>query len=84
MQQLLAQGARLRHTCWTSKVRVCSMALHLQRHVTMLGALTMWRTKVELLGRAADAEGLPRLEGGGEGGGGSGDESEPEDWVPRA
>ena len=79
MQQLLAQGARLRHTCWTSKVRVCSMALHLQRHVTMLGALTTWRTKVELLGRAADAEGvLPRLEGG------SGDESEPEDWVPRA
>jgi len=66
------------------------MALHLQRHVTMLGALTTWRTKVELLGRAADAEGVqPRLEGGGEGsgeggGGGSGDESEPEDWVPRA
>ena len=69
------------------------MALHLQRHVAMLGALARWRTKVELLGRA-DAEGLPQLAGGGGAGGGagggggagsgSGDESEPEDWVPRA
>ena len=53
MQQLLASSTRLRQTSWESKVRVCSMALHLQRHVALLGALARWRAQAGALGASA-------------------------------
>ena len=36
------EGPNYNSYTWASQVRVCSMALHLQRHVALLGALTRW------------------------------------------